>query len=157
MEVCEDLNNVSKLLPAILDRVTEINRLEDLQGLLKAIREGILQNDIAFYLMLDIGPFYSLDSISSMRYEQESMGFGLYFLKFSRVRGHIFCLATRERVWDFPGACITPKQCKINFAVPSDTTLKIESSKYNKEIRPGILNSCLDSFSLASPTPISTW
>ena len=107
MEVCEDLNNVSKLLPAILDRVTEINRLEDLQALLKAIGEGILQNDIAFYLMLDIGRFYSLDSISSLRYEHESMGFGLYFLKFSRVRRHIFCLATRERVWDFPGACIT--------------------------------------------------
>ena len=60
--------------------------------------------------------------------------------------------------WDFPGACITPKKCKINFAVPSDTTLKIESPKYdNIEIRTGILHSCLDSFSLASPTPISTW
>ena len=37
MEVCEDLNNVSKLLPGVLDRVTDINRLGDFQGLLKAI------------------------------------------------------------------------------------------------------------------------
>ena len=64
MEVCEDLNNVSKLLLAVLDRVTEINRLEDFPGLLKANGEGILQNDIAFYFMLDIGRFYSLESIS---------------------------------------------------------------------------------------------
>ena len=67
MEVCEDLNNVSKLLPANLDRMTEIIRLGDFQGLLKAIGEGILQNDIALYLMLDIGRFYSLDSISYVR------------------------------------------------------------------------------------------
>ena len=37
MEVCEDLKNISKLLPAVLDRVTEINRLEDFQGLSKSI------------------------------------------------------------------------------------------------------------------------
>ena len=37
MEVYVDLNNVSKLLLAVLDRVTEINRLEDIQGLLKSI------------------------------------------------------------------------------------------------------------------------
>ena len=48
MEVYVDLNNVSKLLPAVLDRMTEMNRLEAFEGLLKAIGEGILQNDIAF-------------------------------------------------------------------------------------------------------------
>ena len=37
MEVCEYLKYISKLLPAVLDRVTEINRLEDFQGLLKSI------------------------------------------------------------------------------------------------------------------------
>ena len=37
MEVYVDLNNVSKLLPAVLDRVTEINRLDDFQGLSKSI------------------------------------------------------------------------------------------------------------------------
>ena len=31
------MNNVSKILPAVLDRVTEMNRLEDFQGLLKSI------------------------------------------------------------------------------------------------------------------------
>ena len=31
--------------------------------------------------MLDIGRFYSLDSISSMRYEQESMDFWTTFSK----------------------------------------------------------------------------
>ena len=55
------------------------------------------------------------------------------------------------------GACITPKECKIDFAVPYETTLQIESPKYQKEIWPGILHSCLDSFSLASPTPISNY
>ena len=90
MEVCEDLNKVSKLLPAILDRVTETNRLEDIQGLLTAIGLGILQNDIAFYLMLDIGRFYSLDSISSMRYERESMDFRIIFSKLFKGKGTNF-------------------------------------------------------------------
>ena len=46
MEVYVDLNNVSKLLPAVLDRVIEINRLEDFQDLLKSITltpYGVLQ------------------------------------------------------------------------------------------------------------------
>ena len=44
-----DLNNVSKLLPAVLDRMTEMNRLDDFQGLLKAIGKGIRQNNIDFH------------------------------------------------------------------------------------------------------------
>ena len=39
MEVYVDLNHVSKLLPAVLDRVAEINRLEDFQGLLNSITQ----------------------------------------------------------------------------------------------------------------------
>ena len=70
--------------------MTEINRLEDFPGLLKAIGEGILQNDIAFYLMLDIGRFYSLESISSMRYEQESMDFWIIFSKIFKGKGTHF-------------------------------------------------------------------
>ena len=50
---------------------------------------------------------------------------------------------------------MTPKEWKINFAVPLETTLKLESPKYNKDIWPRILHPCLGSFSLASPTPIS--
>ena len=84
--------------------------------------------------------------------------FGLHSLKFRTVRGYVFCMPTRERVWDErSGACITPEECKINFTVPADTTLKIESPKYSKEIRHRILHSFLDSFSLASPTLMSNF
>ena len=58
-----------------------MNRLEDFQGLLKAIGKGILPYNIAFHLMLDIGLFYSLDSISSMLYKQKSMDPWITFSK----------------------------------------------------------------------------
>ena len=35
--------------------------------------------------MLDIGRFYSLDSISSMRYEQGSMDFLIMYIHFSKI------------------------------------------------------------------------
>ena len=54
MEVYVDLKNVSKLLPAVLDRMTEMNRLKAFEGLLKAIGEGILKTIL--HLMLDNVP-----------------------------------------------------------------------------------------------------
>ena len=42
-------------------------------------------------------------------------------------------------------------ECKINFAVPPDTTLKTESSKYSNATRSEVSHSCLNSFSLANP------
>ena len=52
--------------------------------------------------MLDVVQCYSLDSISFIRYEQESMDFWITFAKIFKVREYIFCVATRERVWDVP-------------------------------------------------------
>ena len=107
--------------------------------------------------MLDIDRFYSLDLISYMPYEQESMDFWITFSKISKGKGISFLHAYKGKGVGRSGACITPEECKINFTVPSDTTLKIESPKYSKEIRPRILHSFLDSFSLASPTLISNF
>ena len=118
MEVYVDLNNVSKLLPAVLDRVTEINRLEFFQGLLKSIEEGILQNNITFHLMLDIGRCYSLDSISFMRYEQASMDFWITFAKIFKGKEINFLRGYRGNGLGRSGACITPKEYKINLQYP---------------------------------------
>ena len=81
------------------------------------------------------------------------MDFWITFSKTFNGKGVHFCVATRVRVWDVPVLASQLKNAKINLAVPSDTTLKIESSKYSKEIR----HSCLYSFSLASPTPKSNF
>ena len=71
-----------------------------------------MQKNIAFHLILDIGRFYSLDSISCMRYDQEYMEFWITFCKFSKVRGYIFCEATREGVWDVLVPVSHPKNAK---------------------------------------------
>ena len=153
MEVYVDLNNVSKLLPAVLDRVTEINWLGDFQGLI----QRQIAKQYCFPSMLDNGRFYSLDLISYMPYKHESMEFWITLSKISKGKGIRFLHAYKGKGVGRSGACITPEECKINFTVPSDTTLKIESPKYSKEIRPRILHSFLDSFSLASPTLISNF
>ena len=79
MEVYVDMNNVSKLLPAVLDRVTEINWLGDFQGLI----QRQTANQYCFPSMLDIGRFYSLILISYMPYKHESMEFWITFSKIS--------------------------------------------------------------------------
>ena len=138
MEVYVDLNNVSKLLPAVPDRVTEINSLGDFRRLLKAIGEDILQNNIAFHLMLDIGRFIAWIWFRLSVMNKNQWTFGSHFLNFSMAGGWI-CVAITERVWDVPVCASHLKKAK---------PLKIESPKYNKETRPGILHSCLDAFSL---------
>ena len=101
MEVFVDLNNVSKLLPAVLDIVTEMNRLEAFQGLLKAF-------------MLAIGRCYSLDSISFMRYKRESMDFRIALAKIFKGKGIHFLRGYKGKGSGRSGACITPRECKIN-------------------------------------------
>ena len=51
------------------------NRLDDFYNLLAAIADGYLEDNIALHLMLDIGQFYSYDSIHSMRYSETSLTF----------------------------------------------------------------------------------
>ena len=53
--------------------VTEMNELRDFKGILEANGEGFLQNNIAFDFKLDTGRFYSLDWISSLRFDQNNL------------------------------------------------------------------------------------
>ena len=87
LEVHVDFGGVLKLLLAVLDRVTDLNRFEDIKGLSKVIGEGILRNNNAFHFMSGIGQCYSLDSISAMQYDQEPMDFLVTFSKMPVVGG----------------------------------------------------------------------
>ena len=89
----------------------------------------MLQNNIAFYLMLNIDRVYSFDSISSMRHDQESMDFWITFSKMFKGKGIDFLRGYNGKGLGRSGACTILKECQINFVVLSDTTLKVESSK----------------------------
>ena len=113
MEVYVDLKNVSKLLPAVLDRVTEINWLGNFQGLM----QKHTAKQYCFPSMLDIGRFHSLDLISYMPYKRESMDFWIIFSKISKGKGISFLHAYTGKGAGRSGACITPEECKINFTI----------------------------------------
>ena len=97
------------------------NRLDDFYNLLVAIADGYLEDNIALHLILDIGQFYSYDSIHSMRYSETSLTFWATVQKNFKgkcvnfFRGH-----KGEGVWDANDGAVSPVDCRINFAVPSD-------------------------------------
>ena len=97
------------------------NGVDDFYNLLAAIADGYLEDNIALHLMLDIGQFYSYDSIHSMRYSETSLTFWATVQKNFKgkcvnfFRGH-----KGEGVWDANDGAVSPVDCRINFAVRSD-------------------------------------
>jgi hypothetical protein len=54
---------------------------------MSSIRERILTENIAFHLLLDIGNFYSKDSINAIRYSNETLEFWLTVQKLVKGKG----------------------------------------------------------------------
>ena len=129
------------------------NRLDDFYNLLAAIADGYLEDNIALHLMLEIGQFYSYDSIHSMRYSETSLTFWATVQKIFKgkcvnfFRGH-----KGEGVRDANDGAISPVDCRINFAVPSDQILAQFTKKYKLEVlNPGIMDTLIDSYTDAFP------
>jgi hypothetical protein len=59
---------------------------------MKCIRERILTENIAFHLLLDIGNFYSKDSINAVRYSNETLEFWLTVQKLFKGKGVNLCI-----------------------------------------------------------------
>ena len=82
-----DHNFLYGLIPGVLERICEMNRLDDFISLLQAICDGKLQNNIALHLLLVIGQFYSLTDIRQMKYSNDSINFWLTLKKIFKGRG----------------------------------------------------------------------
>ncbi|CAC5389311.1 unnamed protein product [Mytilus coruscus] len=76
-ERCQtELNSdLYELLPNIEAKLKEMGRYEDFFTVLKSISNGILTENIAFHLLLDVGRFYSQSTIYSTRYVPETLAF----------------------------------------------------------------------------------
>ena len=75
------------LLSGVIDNMTNLNRKSDFVSVLRAIQDGLLDNNIVLYLLLDIGRFYASDCINSMRYDRETMDFWVTFWRLFKGRG----------------------------------------------------------------------
>lgn len=137
-----------ELIPHVIDRLLAIGRLDDFVAVLRALNRGHLEQNIALHLLLDVGKFYSQDGgISQMRYSQDTMDFWATVSKLFKGRGINFFRGFKGQGIGDRGGRIKPEDCKINVAVPSDTTLNKFASQFTLDINnPGIITEALDSF-----------
>ena len=61
-----DFSELYSILPDDINVLKEMQRYDDFVTVTKCIRERILTENIAFHLLLDIGNFYSKDSINAL-------------------------------------------------------------------------------------------
>ena len=59
--VLTDDANIYQLIPHVIDVLKDIGRISDFISVLQAIKNGYLNDNIAFHLLLDIGDFYYLN------------------------------------------------------------------------------------------------
>ena len=127
-----------------------MQRYGDFVTFTKCIRERILTEKIAFHLLLDIGNFYSKDSINAVRYSNETLEFWLTVQKLFKGKGVDFFRGFKAQGLNTMNeslSSISPLDCRINFSVPSNPTLSKETSKYTLDAGiPGLLNIPLDAF-----------
>ena len=133
----------------VMDKMTNLNKKSDFVLVLRAIQDGLLDNNIALYLLLDIGRFYASDCINSMRYDRETLDFWVTFWRLFKGRGINFMMGNKGEglLLEENNHTISPSQCRINFVVPTDTTWKKEISEHRIEVeKPGMINSTLNTF-----------
>lgn len=143
-----DETELHRLLKDVTRILTEKGRYQDFVSVLKGIVDNTLTDNIALHLLLDVGNFYSNDSIHSIRYSEETLAFWLTVKKLFKGKGINFFRGFKAQGLDkVQESHIKPKDCRINFAVPSNPILARESSKYTISAEnPGILSLSLDAF-----------
>ena len=139
-----DLDGLLKDVRRIL---TENGRYQDFVSVLKGIANNILTDNIALHL-LDVGNFYSKDSIQGIRYSDETLAFWLTVKKLFKGKGINFFRGFKAQGLDkAEEGHNKPKDCRINFAIPSNPILARESAKFTVNVKnPGILSLSLDAF-----------
>ena len=117
-------------------------------------RERILTENITLHLLLDIGNFYSKDSINAVRYSNETLEFWLTVQKLFKGKGVNFFRGFKAQGLNTMNeslSSISPLDCRINFSVPSNPTLSKETSRYTLDPgSQGLLNLTLDAFANAN-------
>lgn len=102
----------------------EKDRYQDFLCVLKCISDKSLIDNIALHLLLDVGNFYSKNSIQGLRYSEETIAVWVTVNKLFKGKGINFFRDFKAQGLDkAEKGHISPKVCRINFAVPSNPTL----------------------------------
>ena len=128
-----NFSELYSILPDVINVLKEMQRYDDFVTVMKCIRERILTENIALHLLLDIGNFYSKDSINAVRYSNETLEFWLTVQKLVKGKGVNFFRGFKAQGLNTMNeslSSISPLDCRINFSVPSNPTLSKETSKY---------------------------
>ena len=141
-------DEISKLHKKVKQILKEKGRYEDYISVLKCIADNTLTDNIALHLLLDVGNFYSKKSISCLRYSEETLAFWVTVKKLFKGKGINFFRGFKAQgIEKLEEEQIKPRDCRINFAVPSNPILSKESAKYTIGAgSPGILTASLDAF-----------
>ena len=103
--------------------------------MLRAIKDGILDGNITSYLLLNIVRVYASGCNNSTHYNLDTMDFWVTFWGLFKVMGICFMRLMRENSSYWGKSFIQYQhQCRIKFAVPSDTTLKKEITQHRNEV-----------------------
>ncbi|CAG2230153.1 unnamed protein product [Mytilus edulis] len=125
----------------------ERGRYDDFLTVLRCIADRTLIDNISLHLLLDVGNFYATNCIQGLRYSEETITFWVTVKKLFKGKGVNFFRGFKAQGLEKDKECISPKDCRINFAVPSNPTLASESTKYTVGLEnPGILETSLDAF-----------
>ena len=110
-----------RVLPDVINKLNEMDRLDDFISVLKHIATGHLDTNIAFHLLLDVGRFYGCNVISDLRYDKITMEYWVTHWRLLKGKGINFHRGSKGEGLG-TGHGIKPTDCAIDFAVPSDYT-----------------------------------
>jgi hypothetical protein len=107
-----------------------------------------MTDNIAFQLLMDVGNFYSKDTVKNTWYTDQTLAFWVTVKKLFKGKGINFFRGLKGQGLNIlRNDNIAPRDCRIKFVVPSNPILTKESSKYTLDAEnPGLLRIPLDSF-----------
>jgi hypothetical protein len=85
------------LLSDELESLHKMNRYDDFVSVLKCIFEGIMTDNIAFQLLMDVGNFDSKDTVKNTRDTDQTLTFWITVKSYLKARTSISSEASKDK------------------------------------------------------------
>jgi hypothetical protein len=145
------IEEMSKLLPELCDKLLQEACFEDFFNLMKLIGSGSFSTDnICFRLCMEVVRWYSCSNINAMWYSEETMKFWKSGYRLMKEKFVLFMAGRKGTGLIVSGSAsrgnISPQSTEINFAVPSLSILRqYNADVFPPRLQPGLIRPTLES------------
>ena len=155
------LDELSQLLPAVLDALHNSNQKETFMKFARMVAGGQFpMNNIAYLLFMDVIEWFASDSTTNMRYSEDTKKFWRVGLKLFRGKFLRFMSGMKNKGQltgeTYSSGVYKPSDSQVNFAVPNRSVLDHMNNPIDASV-PKVLTDMIDKINENDPKQVDSY